>query len=373
LNTSTKVDVNTDLRTAAKVRGEDRTEVFTSLSEFSLRNMLIGYARNERAHRDAAEGSAGIAVANATDDGTQLDTRRAMFDVIIVGGGPAGLSAALVLGRCKRKVVVFDDEQPRNGKARAVHGFLTREGTSPAELRRLGRAELVPYGVEVRADCIVDAAEHHGTFVVSTASDKHYESRKLLIATGVRDRLPELAGLEALLGRSVFQCPYCDGWEVQNQRLAALAQPDGAADFALGLLTWSRDVTLFADGIPPPPAEMATLERHGIQVIKQRVVGLRGEGERLLAVKLVDGTETDCDALFLHLGQYYRSPLLAKFGCLNVASQTVELRDRQSTAVPGLYVAGDAARGVQSVAVAAAEGVTAAQAINEALRRESIK
>src|SRR3954463_15901547 len=167
-----------------------------------------------------------------------------MFDVVVVGGGPAGLSAALMLGRCRRRVLVLDLGHPRNQRSHALHGYLTRDGIAPSSLIDLGRAELLQYGVELRTLGVTSARLAGDHYRVSLANDTEEEARYVLIATGVIDDLPAIEGFEACYGRSIFHCPYCDGWECRDRALAAFGQGADVTGLALGLKTWSADVVV---------------------------------------------------------------------------------------------------------------------------------
>ncbi|MGC4063925.1 MAG: NAD(P)/FAD-dependent oxidoreductase [Polyangiaceae bacterium] len=291
------------------------------------------------------------------------------FDVIIVGAGPAGLSAALVLGRSRRNVLLFDDGGPRNLAARRVHGFFTREDATPSELRELGLAQLRPYPVVFVERHITSARIEEGSFVVRADGDA-WCARKLLLATGMRDFEPEIPGLRELVGRGVHHCPYCDGWENRDRRLGCIGPREDGPEGALGLLTWSHDVSLFTQGTVIEPAVHARLERHGVRIYEARIRALEPDGEGLRAVHLESGERVLLDALFVHAGQEQRSPLIEGFGCELAPNQAARTEHRQRTRTPGLYIAGDAAVSVQSVAVAAAEGYIAAVTINRELRQE---
>src|SRR5262245_21705571 len=163
-----------------------------------------------------------------------------MFDVIVVGGGPAGLSAALMLGRCRRRVLVCDRGAPRNQRSTALHGYLTRDGIAPSEFLDAARRELVPYGIEFRCVAIEGATRDRDGFSVRLMDGRRERSRFLLLATGVRDQLPEVAGAAECYGRSVFHCPYCDGWECRDKRVGVFGPR--AVPLALSLRTWSTNV-----------------------------------------------------------------------------------------------------------------------------------
>jgi thioredoxin reductase len=293
-----------------------------------------------------------------------------VYDVIIVGAGPAGLSGALVLGRCRRNVAVLDDGLPRNAAAREVRGFLTRDGLSPERLREIAREQLRPYRVELVPAHVTHAARHEGLFVVSALGER-WAARKLLLATGVRDRWSEIPGVAELAGRSVFQCPYCDGWEVRDRNLGVYAPCAEAADVALGLKTWSSRVTLFTgDARLVGPSDRARLARHDVLCHDARISGVEGQHGVLDGVRLESGELVRLDALFVHAGQEPRNVLAAQLGCQLEARGMINAGSKQQSSVPGLFVAGDLAVDTQAVAVAVADGYRAAVAINKELREE---
>ena len=298
-----------------------------------------------------------------------------MYDVIIVGGGPAGLSAALILGRCRRRVLVCDAGRPRNAAALEMHGFLTRDGTPPRDFLRIAREQLGPYDTVTIRDIAVAAAECRGDsrFHVSLADGSGLETRKLLIATGVADNLPEIPGFRELYGVSVFHCPYCDGWENRDQPIAIYGRGARGLGLSLELTAWSRDLVLCSDGPPDIDAEgLDRLRRNGIAVRDARVIRLEGR-ERLERIVFDRGEPLARRAVFFTTGQTQQSTLALHLGCEFNEKGTVRTGAYESTHLPGLYVAGDASRAVQWVVVAAAEGAEAAYAINTALTEEDLR
>jgi thioredoxin reductase len=295
-----------------------------------------------------------------------------MFDVIVVGGGPAGLSAALMLGRCRRRVLVCDLGQPRNRQSRALHGYLTRDGIAPADMTEIGRRELHRYGVECRAVGVTGACWTGDRFHVSLSDRREEDSRFLLLATGVVDDLPLVPGFEACYGRSVFHCPYCDGWEWRDRRLAAYGRGAAAVGLALGLKTWSESVVLCADGTTPRRADLARLSRNQIEVERTPIAELLHEDGALRKIRFEDGRSRPIDALFFSAGQHPQSDIAVSLGCTLTKRGTVKTGMLSDTNVPRVFVAGDASRDAQFAIVAAAEGVKAAVAINHAMQRAEL-
>jgi thioredoxin reductase len=296
-----------------------------------------------------------------------------MFDVIVVGGGPAGLSAALMLGRCRRRVLLLDLGQPRNRRSHALHGYLTRDGIAPATFNEHGRGELAGYGVETRHLGVTGATLIDDHYRVALGDHSEEDARFLLIATGVIDDLPAIPGFDECYGRSIFHCPYCDGWERRDRPLAAFGRGADVAGLALGLKTWSADVVVCTHGARIERAIRERLDRNGIRVRTEPIERIEHHDGALSRLVFAAGDALARDALFFATGQHPQSGLAISLGCTINRRGTVKTGSLCDTNVPRLYVAGDASRDAQFVVVAAAEGTKAAVAINKALQLEELK
>jgi thioredoxin reductase len=271
-------------------------------------------------------------------------------------------------------VLVVDAGEPRNRRSAAMHGYLTRDGIAPAGFLDLARRELEAYpSVELRPTRAVEADQAGDGFSVRLADGTRATGRTLLIATGVVDDVPVIDGIESLYGRSVHHCPYCDGWEHLDEPIAVFGCGEHAAKYALGMTTWSRDIVLCTDGPHHYSDEvLADLERHRIPVRAERVVRLEGREGRLERIVFAEGEPLARKALFFCTGQRQGSGFAAHFGARFTPHGAVKTGTAESTAIPGLYVAGDASKDAQLVIVAAAEGAEAAIAINTELTKRDL-
>jgi thioredoxin reductase len=297
------------------------------------------------------------------------------YDVAIVGAGPAGLSAALILGRCCRSVFVCDAGTPRSGPTRVMHGFLTRDGVEPAEFRRLAREELGRYAnVTLRDARAVGARRQAAGFELRLQGGARLSARKLLIATGVADELPPLEGLRELYGTSVFHCPYCDAYELRGQPVAAYGRRQRGLELARALTGWTSDVTLFSDGPSGLGAEeRRRLARNAVRLVEDRVARLVGHDGQLEAVVLACGRELRVRALFFDAPARAQSLLAQRVGCRLTAKGGVRCGQYEASDVPGVFVAGNITKDVQLSIVAAAEGARAAFGIHRSLLREAFE
>ncbi|MFT3775000.1 MAG: NAD(P)/FAD-dependent oxidoreductase [Minicystis sp.] len=291
------------------------------------------------------------------------------YDVVIVGGGPAGLSAALALGRARKRVLLCDSGPPRNAAAHQIHNFVTRDGTPPAEFRRIAREQLVPYAsVEVRDERIAHLEGEPGRFHVQLASGV-VEARRILLAVGMIDDLPPTPGFRELWGKAIFQCPYCHGWEVQDRRFGALISAAAWVEYPLFLKAWTSDVMLFTDGQFEVPAETRDrLKNAGIPVEERRIRSLSpsADGQHLEAIELEDGTRVPRDVLFAKPPQR-QTDLVLKAGVALDQQGFVSVDQHMATSRPGIYAAGDLTTMAQGAITGAAAGTMAAARLNHEL------
>lgn len=294
------------------------------------------------------------------------------FDAVIVGGSYAGLSAAMMLARARRSVLVIDSGLPRNRFAAHSHGVLGLDGIGGGELLRQAKAQLLDYpSVRWISDTATDAQVTVDGFAVHTAGGDTWATRKLLLATGVRDALPDLPGLSERWGHSVLHCPYCHGYEVGGGAIGLLGGHALSSMMAGVLADWGQ-VTLFAQGMTLEDDAIATLQRRGVRIETSEVVALEGEAPQLSAALLADGRRIDLRALFVTARQHMGSPLVEQLGCALDESPVgvlVRVDAQKQTTVPGVYAAGDASV-MGNITLASAEGVRAGVSVHHALVAE---
>jgi thioredoxin reductase len=305
---------------------------------------------------------------------TETTDAQDTYEVIVVGGGAAGLSAALILGRARRRTLVVDAGEPRNAPAAHMQGFLTRDGMPPAEFLAVGREEIARYGVELVRDRAVDVtrgdAARGEDFAVVLAGGRTVRARRLVIATGLRDELPAVPGVAERFGRDVLHCPYCHGWEVRDQAFGVLATSAMSVHQALMVSQWSKDVTLFLHTVAEeqlPDDDLRRLAAAGVKVVPGEVAGLVVEQDRLTGVRLADGTVHAREAVFTAPRPVPQTDLLRRlgaelretpFGAYPVVDET------GLTSVPGVWTAGNAMGFAEQVVNAAAAGYRAGATIN---------
>lgn len=297
-----------------------------------------------------------------------------IYDVVIVGGGPGGLSAALVLGRGRKRVLLCDSGPRRNAAAKNIHNFVTRDGTPPEEFRAIGREQLAPYpNVVVQSERVTGAAGARGAFHVTLGAET-VRARRILLCTGLVDEVSTIEGFRELWGHAIFQCPYCHGWEVQDRRwgyFARVIDPKHFLAFPVLLRGWTRDVVVFTNGVVDLPAGAREgLQAAGVKLETHPIARLVRRGDALEAVQLSDGTTVPCEALFTHPAQAQVELVRAlgldldDDGFVRIDAMTRE------TSRPGVYAAGDLTTRMQGAILAAAAGMQAAAMINMELSHE---
>jgi thioredoxin reductase len=291
------------------------------------------------------------------------------YDVIIVGGGPAGLAGALTLARARRSVLVVDNGTPRNAAARHVHNFLTRDGTPPAELLAIGRAEVAGYGATFVTGTATAAKPAGDGFTVALDDGRTVGARRLLVTTGLADELPDIPGLAGRLGDDVLHCPYCHGWEVRDRAIGIIATSPLVAHQGLLWRQWSADITVVLNGQPAPsPEEAAQLAARGVRLVDDTVTALDADRTAHLA----GGETLNRDVWVVATAMAARSDLLADLGAEieevrmgeHIMGTAVKADPNGATTVPGVWVAGNVSDLRAQVIVSAAAGLNAGAMIN---------
>ena len=287
-------------------------------------------------------------------------------DLVIIGGGPAGLSAALLLGRGRRSVVVLDAGEGRNAPSDASHSFFTRDGTAPAELRRIGQEQLRPYeSVSVRPERAVAVSGEVGQFRVTLDKGACLESRTMILATGVRDILPNIPGMDRYWGKGIFQCPFCDGWEHRDQPMALLVPPDMVLESVHLYRTWSANLTVLTNGVWEPDRELSTrLADLGVPMITDSIEQIEGNGTHANRIIFSTGREQPIGVLWIRPHQQAHTGLAAGLGCelydAGLITGLVKVEGPGQTTIPGVFAGGDISSPMHQVSLAVASGTAAA-------------
>ncbi|MEA2239103.1 MAG: hypothetical protein QOC81_3827 [Thermoanaerobaculia bacterium] len=291
------------------------------------------------------------------------------YDCIIIGGGPAGLTCAIFLARYRRRVVVIDSGKPRNYASRAIHGFLGQHNIPPGELLARGRAEVEAAGAEI-CHCTAERVESVGDIFEVTTSAGLMRARRVVLAYGVRDLLPDIPDIASYYGGSVFHCPDCDGYEVSDKRVGVIGWGKKAVGLSLKLLQWTDQLTVFTDGHAREWSDehYSKLLAHGIGVKDEKVISLIGDNALVSAAVLSTGEHVSVDALFFTIG-VERSCLLAEdLGCeVDEEHPNIIVDEYKQTSIEGIYAIGDLVPGSQLAITSAADGAIAAIAINKSL------
>ncbi|MFG3344034.1 NAD(P)/FAD-dependent oxidoreductase [Streptomyces sp. NPDC048018] len=318
-------------------------------------------------------GGTGTAARSGTAAGTRpvtgTDTGAGAYDVAVIGGGAAGLSAALVLGRARRRTLLVDAGEPRNAPAAHMQGYLTRDGMGPAAFLAAGQREVATYGVERMSGLVTDAVPHGDEgFALTLADGRRVLARRLIVTTGLADELPAIDGVAERWGRDVLHCPYCHGWEVRDRAFGVIAHPVMPAHQALMVSQWSADVTLFLHTAPEPsPEDTARLEAAGVTVVTGEVAGLVVGKAGLTGVRMTDGRVVPREVLFVGTRTTPRDGLLTALGAATHETpmgRFVTVDETFRTSVPGVWAAGNVIGAQEQVVNAASGGYRAAALAN---------
>ena len=296
------------------------------------------------------------------------------FDVVVVGGGAAGLSAALVLSRARRRVLVVDSGAPRNTAAQHMQGFLSRDGMPPARLLEEGRREVESYGAQIRTGSVAELVSCGSKGFTAILDDRtRVTARRLVVTTGLRDELPDIPGLQERWARDVLHCPYCHGWEVRDQQLGVLWNGPDSVRYAQTVRQWTRDAVLFAPADTITPADRSRLVARAIGLVEGDVARIVVEDDKVSSVELTDGRRIPRDVVFVPPRFVPNSDLLTGLGCEVDEQGWVVTGPQGATSVPGVWVAGNVANPRAQVITAAGEGSAVAIAVNADLVEEDVR
>ncbi|KAF6577399.1 NAD(P)/FAD-dependent oxidoreductase [Paenibacillus sp. EKM212P] len=296
-----------------------------------------------------------------------------LYDCAIIGGGPAGLNAALVLGRARRSVALIDNNRPRNAVTHASHGFITRDGVTPAEFRRVAYEEVLRYpSVHHLQTEVVSITKNESGFEVLDSSGHRVQARKLILATGVKEIFPEIEGFYPLYGKSLFNCPYCDGWELRDKPLVLVSESAAIFHTAKLLLNWSKDLIVCTNGQASLSDEQKErLYSKGIIVMVQPVAAFIGHNGKLEHVRFTDGTQVPRVGGFVSPQFVQSAPFGERLGCERTESGGIKTDEAGRTSIPGVYAAGDSSYFMPSQLIfAAADGSRTAASVNMDLTEE---
>ncbi|MBR0591452.1 NAD(P)/FAD-dependent oxidoreductase [Bacillus pumilus] len=298
-----------------------------------------------------------------------------LLDCAIIGGGPAGLSAALVVGRGRKQVIVFDDEMPRNRVTQESHGFITNDGMTPFEIRKAGEADLQNYpNIQIKRSKIVEVQNNEDNFALLTQEGERFEAKKIILATGLEDILPEIKGMHEVYGKTLFSCPFCDGWELKDKPLALIAENPRALHMAKLLSNWTKDLIVFTNGQQVfAEEEKALLSAHFIQVIDVPIMSIHHENGQMHSLHLANGETVNREGGFVASEFKQSAPFAEKLGCQMTKNAGIETDILGRTTVSGVFACGDNLGGPAQLVLAAAAGSQAGMGVIHELVQEEFQ
>ncbi|MFP7295103.1 NAD(P)/FAD-dependent oxidoreductase [Bacillus safensis] len=296
------------------------------------------------------------------------------LDCAIIGGGPAGLSAALVVGRGRKQVIVFDDELPRNRVTQESHGFITNDGMTPFEIRQAGEADLQKYpNIQIKRSRINDIQKREEFFTLLTHEGDTFEAKKIILATGLQDILPEIEGIHDVYGKTLFSCPFCDGWELKDKALALIAENQRALHMAKLLSNWTKDLIVFTNGHVLAEEDKVLLTAHSIQVIDVPIVSIDHDNGQLRSLQLANGETVKREGGFVASEFKQSAPFAEKLGCQMTKNAGIETDILGRTTVSGVFACGDNLGGPAQLVLAAAAGSQAGMGVIHELVQEEFQ
>ncbi|WP_342489855.1 NAD(P)/FAD-dependent oxidoreductase [Bacillus sp. FSL M8-0049] len=297
-----------------------------------------------------------------------------LLDCAIIGGGPAGLSAVLVVGRGRKQVVVFDDELPRNRVTQESHGFITNDGMTLFEIRQAGEADLQKYPhIQINRCRIVDIQKQEENFTLLTHEGDAFEAKKIILATGLQDILPEIEGIHDVYGKTLFSCPFCDGWELKEKALALIAENQRALHMAKLLSNWTKDLIVFTNGHMLAEEDKTLLTAHSIQVIDVPIVSIDHDNGQLRSLQLANGEIVNREGGFVASEFKQSAPFAEKLGCQMTKNAGIETDILGRTTVSGVFACGDNLGGPAQLVLAAAAGSQAGMGVIHELVQEEFQ
>ncbi|TWT09237.1 NAD(P)/FAD-dependent oxidoreductase [Planomicrobium sp. CPCC 101079] len=299
-----------------------------------------------------------------------------ILDCAVIGGGPAGLNASLVLGRSRRKTVLFDDNMPRNAVTSESHGFMTRDGIDPQEMKRIAQEELRKYpNVAIEKQRVKNIDKAGGLFRIETEDGSFFSAKNVILATGFKEVLPEVKDVEQYYGTSLFSCPFCDGWELKDRPLAVISENPKAFHMAKVVFNWTEDLAVCTNGKQIlSEAEKTLLETKGIKIYEQEIHALIGKNGQLEKIEFKDGSAILREGGFITPEWVQASTFGSLLGCKLNVQGGIESDSMGRTTIDGVYAAGDTLiTGASQLIIAAAEGSRAAIGVNAALIEEKFK
>ncbi|WP_040984192.1 NAD(P)/FAD-dependent oxidoreductase [Oceanobacillus jeddahense] len=288
-----------------------------------------------------------------------------LYDCAVIGGGPAGLNAALILGRGRKEVILFDDDTPRNAVTRESHNFITRDGIHPAEFKKAAYEDLNKYPtISVQRNQVVDIVQTASYFQIQTEIGQVFEAQRIVLATGLKDILPEIEGIHQFYGKSLFGCPYCDGWELKDLPLVYIAAYPHAFNSVKMVSNWSKDIVVCTNGQASiSPQAKTILSQKNIPVVEDEILRLQGEDGQLKSIQFKNGKELSREAGFISHKLQQASPFAGRLELESNGMGGIRIDPYGRTSRKGVYAAGDCAGGMPQQIVAAAEGSKAAVSV----------